>query len=77
VDTLGVCDNIYKILLTFGFDMPHVVGLCATMEDFVATHKIQLLSCAIPEHFWETLFTKLKLEVSSLGTFGDVCGSES
>jgi len=35
------------------------------MEEFVAVHKVQLLSSSIPEHLWESLYLKLKLEVMS------------
>jgi len=46
--------------------MPHLLSGCVTMEDFVATHKVQLLSYAIPEYLWDTLFMKLKLEVMTV-----------
>ena len=51
-------------LLTFQI-MPHVKPFCETMEEFVAVHKVQLLSSSIPEHLWESLYLKLKLEVLS------------
>jgi len=54
----------FESLLTFQI-MPHVKPFCETMEEFVAVHKVQLLSSSIPEHLWESLYLKLKLEVMS------------
>ena len=36
------------------------------MDEFVALHKVQLLSSDIPEHLWESLYLKLKLEVQTI-----------
>ena len=35
------------------------------MDEFVTLHQVQLLSSNIPEHLWESLYLKLKLEVMS------------
>jgi len=37
------------------------------MEQFLAQHKVQLEVSGIPERYWETLFTKIKLETFDAG----------
>jgi len=34
------------------------------MDEFVALHTVQLMSSNVPEHLWESLYFKLKLEVT-------------
>jgi len=46
--------------------MPHAKSCCETMDEFVALHQVQLLSSNVPEHLWESLYLKLKLEVHTL-----------
>lgn len=43
--------------------MPHAKSICENMEEFISLHRIQLEQSGIPEHFWNSLFIKLKLEV--------------
>ena len=52
-----------NLLFNFLCDMPHATTVCDTMDEFVALHKVQLLSSGIPELFWDSLFFKLKQEV--------------
>ena len=49
-------------LLLFS-NMPHASSCCESMDEFVAFHQVQLLASNIPQHLWESLYTKLKLEV--------------
>lgn len=53
-------EQIYK---GFVFDMPHAKSGCESMEEFVSLHRVQLEHSGIPEHLWNSLFIKLKLEV--------------
>jgi len=48
------------------FTMPHAKSCCESMDEFVALHKVQLLASDIPEHFWNSLYSKLKFEVESI-----------
>lgn len=47
--------------------MPHAKSICENMEEFISLHRIQLEQSGIPEHFWNSLFIKLKLEKFDAG----------
>jgi len=51
------------VVVVYDYIMPHAKSSCESMDEFIALHKVQLLSSSIPEHLWESLYLKLKLEV--------------